>query len=378
MAANDRWFYPAEMADDLQLPGLPRDEVIEMLACTWEYSRCVVPEFTNWERYIALARLGVTTVLAELRGELVDLTADDTLVAGYDLDELLDTLFGGTAVHDQMSRELRMSVLFSAEKASGRRSSLLFRHFVDALARSPEDYLRLRACDALIRFYLAGAIACNDSEDWLTEDQWELMAELTTIRYDIVSFYKHRAEGEICNTFAYADPALRSEAYRTYREALWALEEAWCHTVAGRAVLNVARYMGGPIHMMMRRYRFVEDGAMIGKPETAEVIDETRRNVKLWYRNEVNDRPPPARDERYQAVMDQADRLLIAGAADQLRRSDEDKCPHCRYRLSYGAEGMGTFGGVELCAGCRKVWGEHLLSIGERAAAVLPLAPAMG
>jgi len=36
--------------------------------------------------------------------------------------------------------------------------------------------------------------------------------------------------------------------------------------------------------MMMRRYRFVEDGLMIGRPETDHVIAQTRQHVKLWNR----------------------------------------------------------------------------------------------
>jgi hypothetical protein len=34
----------------------------------------------------------------------------------------------------------------------------------------------------------------------------------------------------------------------------------------------------------MRRYRFVEDGLMIGKPETTAVVKQARQHFKLWNR----------------------------------------------------------------------------------------------
>lgn len=37
-------------------------------------------------------------------------------------------------------------------------------------------------------------------------------------------------------------------------------------------------------HMSMRRYRFVNDGLVLGIPETHAVVDDARASVKLWYR----------------------------------------------------------------------------------------------
>lgn len=81
--------------------------------------------------------------------------------------------------------------------------------------------------------------------------------------YNVVAFYKHRAEGE--TNSAYVDPGLREEAFRKFREVLWALEVAWGKDPARRCVVNFLRPFGGPIHMMMRRYWFVEDGLVMGE-----------------------------------------------------------------------------------------------------------------
>jgi hypothetical protein len=35
----------------------PVDIVAETLACAWEYTRCVIPQFTNWDRYLAFTRI---------------------------------------------------------------------------------------------------------------------------------------------------------------------------------------------------------------------------------------------------------------------------------------------------------------------------------
>ena len=44
----------------------------------------------------------------------------------------------------------------------------------------------------------------------------------------------------------------------------------------------VARFVGGPIHQVMRRYRFVEDGLIVGRPETADVVTQALHNAELW------------------------------------------------------------------------------------------------
>ncbi|MGA4844260.1 hypothetical protein [Streptomyces sp. G45] len=220
-------------------------------------------------------------------------------------------------------------------------------------------------------------IACNDDDAWLTEDENRLIAEISDALYDAVAFHKHRAEGEIHNTYAYAGREVRIRAYRAYREALWALDTHWARSTACRCALSFARVVGGPIHLMMRRYRFVEDGLTVGTPETADLIAQVRRNTKLWYRIDA-DTPAPVEKERYAAVLRQADRVLFPGMAELLNRPERDKCPDCRRRTSYGAEGAEEFGGVDLCPGCRARWHGHLLSIPGRTARALAAGPGRG
>ncbi|MCI3273924.1 hypothetical protein [Streptomyces cylindrosporus] len=371
--AQEQWFYPDDLKDDFQSSALPPERRAETLAHTWEYNRCVVPEFTNWDRYIALARLGGIAIVAEVFGDLVDVLGDDP-VLGYDIDVLLDTLFGDSQVREPMAREYRASLLLMTEKSTGRRDTELMRRYVDALAHSPQDWFRLRDCDGMFRFYVAAAIACNDDDAWLTEDENRLLTEIGEVLYDAVAFHKHRAEGEIHNTYAYAGGEIREDAYGSYRQALWDLDTRWSGTVAGRCAVNFARFVGGPIHQMMRRYRFVEDGLMVGKPETSDVVAGARHNAKLWYRFEAETTPPTGK-ERYEAVMDQADRVLFPGMAQMLNRPDRDKCPRCRRRDSYGAEAAGQFGGVELCEACRSRWGDHLRTFSARATRTLATTP---
>ena len=188
---KDRWFYPPEIAQDLHAisPLLPPGFADEALACAWEYTRCVIPQFTNWERYLAFCRVIVVGVVAEFRGGVVDVfgsfscssalgcssSASDLNVlregsrngnrnggkdgAGdgcscgpkyvlgrYDIDELLDTIFGertsteGGSLREDMGREYRAFLLVTACKSSGRRDSELFRRYVHALARSPKEW----------------------------------------------------------------------------------------------------------------------------------------------------------------------------------------------------------------------------------------------
>jgi len=113
---------------------------------------------------------------------------------------------------------------------------------------------------------------------------------------------------------------------------------------------------------------------MVGKPETADVVDQTRQNAKLWYRIDA-DCAPPAGKERYEAVMAQANRVLFPGMAHLLNRPDQDGCPNCRRRLSYGAEAAGRFGGVELCDACRSQWHTCLHTFPDRFAQALAPSP---
>lgn len=93
---NERWYYPPEIADDLKDIDLPFRVKQEIFATAWEYTRCVIPEYTNWPRYVAFMRIIVMGIIAEFSGGLMDVANDDNVV-GYSLTEVLNTLCGGTA-----------------------------------------------------------------------------------------------------------------------------------------------------------------------------------------------------------------------------------------------------------------------------------------
>lgn len=271
-AGRQHWYYPDDIANDLATVDLSPKLKAETFACAWEYTRCVIPQYTNWSRYVAFMRIIVIGIIAEFRGSLVDVAAGDDIL-GYSLDRTLSDLFQGTPGHVEMAREYKTFLLITGDKTSKRRNSELFRRYVNALSSSPECWFRLRDCDALARFSIAAALACNDlNTAWFTEEQFSILAEIGTSLYDAVAFYKHRAEGETNSTFAYAPESSRVEAFRVAREVLWALDVASAKHPECLIAVNFVRFFGGPIHMMMRRYRFVEEGLSIGKPESDVVV----------------------------------------------------------------------------------------------------------
>lgn len=91
----EKFYYPTDIADDLKDVNLPHAVKEEIFACAWEYTRCVIPHYTNWSRYVAFMRIIVMGIVAEFRGSMVDVTAGDNIL-GYDLGAVLDTLFQGT------------------------------------------------------------------------------------------------------------------------------------------------------------------------------------------------------------------------------------------------------------------------------------------
>ncbi len=271
----------------------------------------------------------------------MDVASGDAIL-GYDLQEVLDGIFAGTAGHEAMCREYRAFLLVAVEKSSNRRGSELFRRYVNALVTSPKDWFRLRDCDALARFSMAGALACSDFDDiWFSEEEWQILAELGDGLYDAVAYYKHRAEGETNSTFAYAGGGAREDAFRKYREVLWALDVAWAHSPARVCVVNFLRYFGGPIHMMMRRYRFIEDGLMVGRPETDKVVAQTRRNFKLWNRVDTLEEKL-VEAQRYVDAVSKSERLMFPGMVDLLEQSLDGRCSQCRYRDSLRRRGGGA------------------------------------
>jgi hypothetical protein len=371
LPSRDAWFFPRDIEDDLKDVDLSYELKAETLACAWEYTRCVIPQFKNWNRYIAFTRIIVIGIIAEFRGALVDVAAGDNIL-GYDLNELLDGVFAGTPGHEDMAREYRTFLLITAEKSSNRQDSDLFRRYVNALAESPKNWFRLRDCDALARFTIAAALACNDFDTvWFSEDEFQILTELGDTLYDAVAFYKHRAEGETNSTFAYAGSDIRTESYRKCREVLWALDVAWAQKPGYHCVVNFLRYFGGPIHMMMRRYRFVEENLTIGRPETEHVVTQTRQNFKLWNRIDAITKPPG--EDRYTHTIAHSDKLMFPGLARMLECSADGHCNHCHYRLAYGAENAGKFGGVQLCDSCRLKWQTYLQTFPTRAQQVFSI-----
>ncbi|KAK6502351.1 hypothetical protein TWF506_002932 [Arthrobotrys conoides] len=144
---------------------------------------------------------------------------------------------------------------------------------------------------------------------------------------------------------------MRLETTRLYREVLWAIDAAWSGQEDKAVVTAFLRNFGGVIHMPMRRYRFVEDGLTIGRPENIQVVEAARQNVSLWYRVEADTKKSEI--DRYSAFLAQKDKLMFDGLAERLERSD-------------------AFSGVTLCVNCRQKWVEHVRSLPARAAKAFP------
>jgi hypothetical protein len=64
-------------------------------ACAWEYTRCVIPQYTNWDRYVTFMRTIVIGIIAEYKGDLIEVAVTDNLL-GYNLTNVLADLFEGT------------------------------------------------------------------------------------------------------------------------------------------------------------------------------------------------------------------------------------------------------------------------------------------
>jgi len=245
---------------------------------------------------------------------------------------------------------------------------------------------------------MAAALACNDHDDfWFREPELGILTELCDTMYDATTYYKHRAEGgmsphsvtfsranqkktnlnstETNSTFAYAPASLRTKSYRQCRQILWELDASWATSSPRRCIINFIRTFGGPIHMMMRRYRFAEDGLTIGNPETDGIVEEAERNVKLWNRVGVVERGGEGGvsgegREGFEGIVTRKDTLLFEGMAEMLEGEGVKRCGKCSYRRSYGARVKGEFGGVKLCGECETQWKTYLESFPERAAAV--------
>jgi hypothetical protein len=121
----------------------------------------------------------------------------------------------------------------------------------------------------------------------------------------------------------------------------------------------------------MRRYRFVEDGLMIGRPETNTVVKQARQHFKLWNRVDANN--SSIQDiQRYKDLIARSDELMFGGLRDFLEQSNEKTCPDCQHRQFYGAETSRAFGGVQMCKKCKQEWGAYVESFPDRFAKVFP------
>ncbi|KAJ7439624.1 hypothetical protein B0H11DRAFT_1751836 [Mycena galericulata] len=371
-APSDTWYYPAELADDIKDVDLPDKVKAEVLACAWEYTRTVIPHYTNWERYLAFARLVAIATIAEFKGDIVDLMAGDN-VLGYSLSGLLAVLFQGTSYHEDMGREYRATIFVGAEKSSNRRDGKLFSRYVNALVQSPAHWFRMRACDGGARWTIAAAWACNDVDDChLSEQQFQILEEIAMMSYDAVAFYKHRAEGEVHNTFAYMDEDIRVKGFRT--DKYCHIDSAWARQPNMLMAVNFVRFLAGPLHISMRRYRFVEEDLTIGKPETDHVIMQTRQNLGLWNRIEAqaNKRFSEEGVQRYRDALVRRNELMFSGLAEMLETAGDGHCNTCSFRESYGAVGDYQFGGVALCNDCRAKWRHYHELLPQRARLAFP------
>lgn len=100
---RDAWYYPPEVAHDLDgVTGLSEESKKEVIACAYEYRRCVIPHYTNWKRYIGFCRCMTIGIIAEFRGDLVDENGGDK-IAGHSLDGVFAELFEGTPGHALMA-----------------------------------------------------------------------------------------------------------------------------------------------------------------------------------------------------------------------------------------------------------------------------------
>lgn len=371
---NEVWFNPAIFENDLlgiEFPEITRQEII---AHAWEYARCVIPQFSNWDRIVAFARTIAVGIVAEFSGPMVDVI-NDPAPLGINLDEQFDILFRGTEGDDSMYREFRNFLITTTEKTSLNRNSKFFHRYMTALTDSPKQWFRLRDCDALARYALTSSYVCNDIDHgWYDEEQIQILTELADTLYDATAYYKHRAEGETHSTFYYVGQDLRRETFRRYRQVLWAMDKAWSQDLLGRTTTNFIRFYGGPIHMCMRRYRFVEDDLMIGRVESERVVGQARRNFKLWYRVDATE--TGWSDARLGLLSQPDSPMLFPGFAEMLRQARTPSCAHCRYPDRYGAQGSGEFGGVELCTDCRLDWRQYIHNFPERAMTHFPDLPA--
>ncbi|USP82187.1 hypothetical protein yc1106_09461 [Curvularia clavata] len=332
VAVKERWYYPSDIEKDLKDVDIPFRAKEAVFATAWEYTRCVIPEYTNWSRYVAFMRIMIIGIIAEFRGSLIDVINDDTLL-GYSLTKVLNTLCGGTVGY-------------------------------------PWQFFRMRDTETLVRFTIGAALVCNDLDHiWFTNEQFDILAEIGNTMYDGAAHCKHCLDGEVSSTFTHISKTKRMVAFHKCREALWALDVAWAGKPNMKCVINFLRYFGGPIHMTMRQYRLVEGGLAPGKPGTERIIARTQRNVKLWSKLEekTDSKELELQSlEQYHGILARETLLLFNGLRAMLEEADQFFCSECNYRAIYGAPQDHVFGRCFLCAGCQQEWAVYTEILLER------------
>lgn len=280
-----------------------------------------------------------------------------------------------------MALEYKTFLTVTTDKTSDRQHDQFFQQYIKAVSSSPENWFRLRDCDALCRFTIAAALVCNDMDDvWFSDSQWDVLAEIGDTLYDAIAFYKHRAEGETNNTFAYMPEEIRVDTYRNAREVLWALDVAFARSPEWQVIINMVRFFGGPIHMMMRRYRFCEEGLVIGKCEDERVRKAAKNHEKLWHR--LEEREGQSRKQagqlRLEKILSKQDKLFFRGFVDILEESNRQdsalSSPAQRNSLDAGEEGKAKkkFGGDLLNDRAREQWRSYASGLNERVKRAFP------
>jgi hypothetical protein len=123
--------------------------------------------------------------------------------------------------------------------------------------------------------------------------------------------------------------------------------------------------------IVMRRYRFVEDGLVIGRPETLTVVKQARAKFKLWNRVDAQDSEVEGVDH-YTAMTARSDELVFDGLSGYLEASKNVTCQECQEHQSCKEDTLYGLGGVRLCDECRDEWGAHIDTFPNRFASVFP------
>lgn len=203
---------------------------------------------------------------------------------------------------------------------------------------------------------------------------------------DAVAFYKHRAEGETHNTFAFAgeDLAVRKHAFHRCREVLWRLDSAWANSSPELlCIINAVRSNGGTTHITMRRYRFVEDDLKLGLPEEEHHIARAQKNHKLWNRVQIKPKEEGGvalsselHEQRYGDITSKTSTLLYPDLEHRLEKGQDLHCNICKHRGLQGTTkpgGLGGFVGVDLCESCKDEWQTYLGTLVDRAEKAFPV-----